>query len=247
MSGAAPLFEARGLVKRFQGLVALNAVSFSIAAGEIRGLIGPNGAGKSTLVSLIGGSLPLDEGEIRLDGVRIDRLPPYARAHLGIGRTYQIAKPFPGLSALDNVAMGAMFGLHGGERDRKKARRDAAELLDFVGLGREIGRRADRLGGPDRKRLEFAKALAMKPKLLLLDEVMAGLTPIEVEGVVALIRRIRERGVTILVIEHVVPAIRRLSDRLLVLNHGQLIASGDPAEVLNEPVVIEAYLGRRRA
>jgi len=247
MSEAAPLFEARRLTKRFQGLVALDAVSFTIAGGSIMGLIGPNGAGKSTLVSLIGGSLRLDGGEILLEGARIDHLPPYRRAHLGIGRTYQIAKPFPGLTVLENVALGAMFGLHGGEHDRRKVRGEAAEWLDFVGLSGQAEQRADRLGGPDRKRLEFAKALAMKPKLLLLDEVMAGLTPLEVESVVALIKRIRDRGVTILVIEHVMPAIRRLSDRLLVLRHGQLIAAGDPTEVLNDPAVIEAYLGRRRA
>jgi branched-chain amino acid transport system ATP-binding protein len=246
MSDGAPLFAARGLTKRFQGLVALDAVSFTIGRGEILGLIGPNGAGKSTLVGLIGGSLPLDGGEIRFEGAVIDHLPPYARAHLGIGRTWQIAKPFPGLSTLDNVALGALFGRDGGERDRAKARAAAAEWLDFVGLGRQAAQRADGLGGPDRKRLEFAKALAMRPKFLLLDEVMAGLTPAEVDGAVALIKGIRDRGVAILVVEHVVPAIRQLSDRLLVLRQGRLIASGAPEAVLNDPAVIEAYLGRRR-
>jgi branched-chain amino acid transport system ATP-binding protein len=244
---SAPLFEARGLMKRFQGLVAVSDVSFAIERGTIMGLIGPNGAGKSTLVNLIGGSLRLDAGEIHFDGARIDHLPPYARAHLGIGRTFQIAKPFPGLTVLDNVAMGAMFGAGGGESDRGKARALAAEWLDFVGLTAQAQQHAVQLGGPDRKRLEFAKALAMQPKLLLLDEVMAGLTPVEVEAAVGLIKRIRERGVTVLVIEHVVPAIRRLSDRLLVLQQGRLIASGEPSAVLNDPLVIEAYLGRRRA
>ncbi|HEY5208897.1 MAG TPA: ABC transporter ATP-binding protein [Stellaceae bacterium] len=247
MNGAAPLFEARGLLKRFQGLEAVKDVSFTIKRGTIMGLIGPNGAGKSTLVNLIGGSLGLDAGEILLEGARIDRRPAYARAHLGIARTYQIAKPFPGLSVLDNVAMGALFGAGGGEHDRAKARARAAELLDFVGLAPLAAQHADRLGGPDRKRLEFAKALAMQPKLLLLDEVMAGLTPTEVDAVVGLIKRVRDRGVTVLVIEHVVPAIRRLSDKLLVLQQGQLLASGPPAAVLNDPRVIDAYLGRRRA
>jgi branched-chain amino acid transport system ATP-binding protein len=243
---AAPLFEARGLTKRFEGLVALNDVSFTIAAGSIIGLIGPNGAGKSTLVGLIGGSLRLDEGEIWFEDTKIDRLPPHLRAHLGIGRTYQIAKPFPRLSVLDNVAMGSLFGRDGGLRDRGRARVAAAEWLDYVGLGGRATRNAEELGGPDRKRLEFAKALAMNPKLLLLDEVMAGLTPAEIDDMVELIQRVRNRGVTILVIEHVVSAIRRLSDRLLVLQHGQLIAAGSPSEVLNDQRVIEAYLGRRR-
>jgi branched-chain amino acid transport system ATP-binding protein len=247
VSTAAPLFEARGLVKRFQGLVAVGDVSFAIDRGAIMGLIGPNGAGKSTLVNLIGGALRLDAGEIYFDGVRIDRLPPYARAHLGIGRTYQIAKPFPGLTVLDNVAMGAMFGAGGDARDRRAARDRAAEWLEFVGLAPQADQFAVKLGAPDRKRLEFAKALAMQPKLLLLDEVMAGLTPVEVEAAAGLIERIRDRGMTVLVIEHVVPAIRRLSDKLLVLQQGRLIAMGEPNAVLNDPLVIEAYLGRRRA
>jgi branched-chain amino acid transport system ATP-binding protein len=247
MSAAAPLFEARGLVKHFHGLFAVDEVSFAIERGTIMGLIGPNGAGKSTLVNLIGGSLRLDAGEIYFDGARVDRLPAYARAHLGIGRTYQIAKPFPDLSVLDNVAIGAMFGVAGGLHNRRLARDRAAEWLDFVGLGGQAEQRAVELGGPDRKRLEFAKVLAMQPKLLLLDEVMAGLTPVEVEAAVGLIKRMRDRGMTVLVIEHVVPAIRRLSDKLLVLQQGKLIASGEPAAVLNDARVIEAYLGKRRA
>jgi len=247
MTEPAPLFEAIGLAKRFQGLVALSAVSFRIQRGTIMGLIGPNGAGKSTLVGIIGGALRADGGEVHFEGARIDRLPPYRRARLGIGRTYQVTRPFPGLTALDNVTLGALFGDGAGMRDRHKALEIAREWLDFVGLSAHSDQRADSLGSPDRKRLEFAKVLAMRPKLLLLDEVMAGLTPAEVDSVVTLIQRIRDRGVTMLVIEHVVPAIRRLSDRLLVLNHGQLIAEGEPRTVLRDERVIEAYLGRRRA
>ena len=245
MTGAT-LFEARGLGKRFHGLVALSDVGFAIERGSILGLIGPNGAGKTTLVSVIGGALRPDAGEIRFEGARIEHLAPYRRAHLGIGRTYQIAKPFPGLTVLQNVTLGALFGRDGGEHDRVKARERAAECLDFVGLARQGAQRAETLGGPDRKRLELAKALAMAPKLLLLDEVMAGLTPVEVEEVVALIKRIRDRGTAVLVIEHVVQAIRSLSDRLLVLQNGRVLAEGAPAEVLSDARVVDAYLGHRR-
>jgi len=243
---SAPLFEVRALTKRFRGLVAVSQVSFSVAPGQILGLIGPNGAGKTTLVSLISGTLAPTLGEIHFEGRRIDHLPAYRRAHLGIGRTFQVMKPFPGLSVLGNVAVGALFGIAGGERDRSRARDRARQCLELTGLDHRQDQRADALGGPDRKRLELAKALAMQPKLLLLDEVMAGLNAVEIDEVVALIKKIRDRGMTILVIEHVMKAIRTLSDRLLVLHHGQQIALGAPDEVLRDPQVVEAYLGKRR-
>ena len=241
-----PLFEVRGLTKRFRGLTAVSDVTFRVAPREILGLIGPNGAGKTTIISLISGTLLPTAGEIIFEGRRVDGLPAYRRARLGIGRTFQVMKPFPGLSVLENVTVGALFGTGGGERNRKRAEEKAREWLQFTGLGRRMDQRADALGGPDRKRLEFDKALAMNPKLLLLDEVMAGLNAVEVDEVVELIKKMRDKGVTILVIEHVMKAIRRLSDRLLVLHHGQQIAEGRTAEVLSNPRVVEAYLGKRR-
>jgi len=244
---SAPLFEAKGLTKRYAGLEALSDIGFSLGEGEVLGLIGPNGAGKTTLVNVISGMQLPDEGEIRFAKKRIERLPPYRRAYLGIGRTFQVTKPFPGLSVQDNVTLGALFGRDGGEHSQARAREQAVQWIDFVGLASRLDQHADTLGGPDRKRLELAKALAMRPKLLLLDEVMAGLTPTEIELVVPLIKKIRDRGVAILVIEHVVSAIRSLSDRILVLQNGQKIAEGLPDEVLRDPVVVEAYLGRRRS
>jgi len=243
----APLFEARKITRHFLGLKAVNEVSFTLAPKQILGLIGPNGAGKTTLVNLISGTLLADSGELRFEGTRIDPLPPPRRAYLGISRTFQVMKPFPRLSVLENVTVGALFGFAGGERSRAAARERARDVLDFVGLLHRIDQHADQLSGPDRKRLELAKALAMRPKLLLLDEVMAGLTPGEVDEVVTIIHKIRASGVGILVIEHVMRAIRSLSDRILVLHHGEAIAEGKPDAVLADARVIEAYLGKRRA
>lgn len=241
------MLEISHVTRRFEGLVAVDDVSFMLLRGEILGLIGPNGAGKSTLVSLISGTLAPSSGDILSEGRSIVHLPAYRRARLGIGRTFQIMRPFPGLSVLDNVAVGALFGRGGGQAQMAKAREQARAQLEFVGLARNIDQRADELGGPGRKRLELAKALAMKPKVLLCDEVMAGLNQVEIEDVIEVIRKVRNEGISILVIEHVIKAIRRLSDRLLVLNHGVKIAEGDPGRVLSNQTVVEAYLGKRRA
>jgi branched-chain amino acid transport system ATP-binding protein len=244
VSGA--ILEVRAVTKRFEGLTAIDDVSFALRRNEILGLIGPNGAGKTTMVSLVSGTLAPSAGEIVFEGDAIQDLPPHRRALRGIGRTFQIMRPFPGLKVLDNVAVGALFGTAGGKHRLKAAQEEAAHWLEFVGLAHRADQRADALGGPDRKRLELAKALAMRPKLLLLDEVMAGLNHVEIEEVIALILRLRERGLSILVIEHVMKAIKSLSDRVLVLHHGEKIAAGAPDEVLTNEQVVTAYLGHRR-
>ena len=241
------ILEIKNVTRRFSGLVAVNDVSFDLQPKEILGIIGPNGAGKTTLISLISGTLPPSSGDILFEGKSIANMPAYQRARLGIGRTFQIMRPFPGLSVLDNVAVGALFGRGGGNAELARARELARAQLDFVGLGKNVDQRADELGGPGRKRLELAKALAMQPKVLLCDEVMAGLNLVEIDEVIDVIRKVRNEGISVLVIEHVIKAIKSLSDRLLVLHHGEKIADGDPETVLANKAVVEAYLGKRRA
>jgi branched-chain amino acid transport system ATP-binding protein len=240
------ILEVSGLTKRFHGLVAVNDVSFHVQRGEILGLIGPNGAGKTTLVSMVNGTLQPTAGDIVFEGRSVRALPAFRRAHLGIGRTFQVMKPFPGMSVLENASVGALFGVKGGERNIRRAREQARECLEFVGLGKRVAQRADALGGPDRKRLELAKALAMKPRLLLLDEVMAGLNHVEIEEVIEDIRKVRDQGISILVIEHVMKAITSLSDRVFVLHHGEKIIEGATDDVLKDERVVEAYLGKKR-
>lgn len=240
------LLEVRRVSMRFGGLLAVSDVNFALQPGEILGLIGPNGAGKTTLLNLISGTLRPSSGEVLFQGEKITRVPAFRRARLGIGRTFQVMRPFPGLSVLDNVAVGAMFGRTGAQAKLVQAREQARACLDFVGLGQNVDQRADELGGPGRKRLELAKALAMQPKVLLCDEVMAGLNNVEIEEVIEVIRKVRAQGVSILVIEHVIKVIKNLSDRLLVLHHGVTIAEGAPDAVLSNPVVVQAYLGKKR-
>jgi len=242
----AAILEARNVTKRYHGLVAINDVSFALERGEILGLIGPNGAGKTTLINLISGTQPPTVGSIVFEGAPIDGVPAYRRSRLGIGRTFQIMRPFPGLTVLDNVAVGALFGSAGGAGKLSEAQEQARRWLAFVGLEKRVDQRADALGGPDRKRLELAKALAQRPKLLLLDEVMAGLNHVEIEEVIEVIKKVRAEGISIRVIEHVMKAIQSLSDRLIVIHHGEKLAEGKPGEVLTDTRVVEAYLGRRR-
>lgn len=242
---ATPLLQLVGVTKRFGGLAAVNDLSFSLQKGEILGVIGPNGAGKTTMVNLIGGSMAPTSGTICYQGLAINHLPPNQRTHLGIVRTFQITQPFTGLDVRENVMVGAFFGQRG--LGRAGALRVADEMLDLVNLAHKAAFKGDQLTIADRKRLEMARALATNPRLLLLDEVMAGLTATEITQAVELIQQINETGVTVLVIEHIVRAIANVSNRILVLHHGRKIAEDQPSQVLSDSRVIEAYLGERYA
>lgn len=239
------LLELNKVSRSFGGVSAVSEVTTSVRKGEVVGLIGPNGAGKTTLVNLITGVHRIDTGRITFDGRRIDGLKPHRISHRGIARTFQVVQPFPEMTAAENVAAGALFA--GGARSVAAARDAAHEHLEFVGLGAVADTLASSLTLPDRKRLELAKSLAIKPKLLLLDEVNAGLNNREIDDAVKLIRAIADTGVTIILIEHVIKVVVTLSERLLVLHHGELIAEGTPDEVVKDPHVIEAYLGARFA
>ncbi|HEV3087649.1 MAG TPA: ABC transporter ATP-binding protein [Candidatus Elarobacter sp.] len=230
---------------RFGGLWALSEVSFDVERGSVVGLIGPNGSGKTTLMNVISGVYKPTTGEVRYNGRRIADVPTHAVCRLGIARTFQVVKPFASLSVRENVAVGAMYGRDGAKRSTRASFERAQELLEVVDLARVADRPASDLTIPDRKRLEVAKALALDPELLLLDEVMAGLNATEVDEALELLRTVNRRGVTLIVVEHLMKAIVSISTTIVVLAEGKKIAQGAPTEVLASQQVIEAYLGSR--
>jgi branched-chain amino acid transport system ATP-binding protein len=240
---AEPLLAVTNLSRRFGGVLAVDGVSIAADEGRITGLIGPNGAGKTTLFGLISGFVAPNEGEIRYAGEPITRLPTHERARRGIARTFQIVQPVAGLTVRENIVVGAHL--------RHRARADAVAAADVVGrevgLGGMLDRPADTLTVAGRKRLELARALATEPKLLLLDEVLAGLNPTEIREIVPVIRKLCARGITIMMIEHVMQAVMSLSEHIFVLAEGRIIAEGTPAQVAADRAVIEAYLGQGAA
>lgn len=235
------ILEIRGVTRRFGGLVANRDVTMEVHRGEILGLIGPNGAGKSTLFNLIAGSFPPSSGEIFFEGQAITGLPGTRRCGLGIARTFQVPRSFDSMTVIENVMVGS-FVRHAAARAAREA---AWETLDYVGLADRAQAPASELTPPEKRRLEMARALATEPKLLLLDEVMTGLTPSEAHKGVDLIRKVRERGVTIVMVEHVMEIVMPLVDRAIVLHLGEVLAHGHPKDVVREDSVITAYLGER--
>jgi branched-chain amino acid transport system ATP-binding protein len=233
------LLEANEITKRFGGLVAVGNLSLSVDKGQILGLIGPNGAGKTTAFNMISGFYRADEGEIIFDGKEITGLRPDQICKLGLTRTFQVVKPFPNLSVLDNV----MVGAYNRTNDRRESRKKAEEIIEFLGMQEMIGMTAGSLSVAHRKRLEVAKALATDPKIILLDESMAGLRPTETDEMIELVRQISRQGIALLLVEHVMKVIMSLADRIVVIHHGEKIAEGTPQQICQDKAVIDAYLG----
>ncbi|MYZ49202.1 ABC transporter ATP-binding protein [Propylenella binzhouense] len=241
---AEPILELRNVTRTFGGVRATDDVSLAFMPGEIVGLIGPNGAGKTTLVNLISGFLPVSSGEIRYEGRSIVRQAPHQIARAGIARTFQIVQPFAQMTVLENVMAGSIFA---GALGLKAARAKAVEALEFVRLAPFMDMPASELALANRKRLELAKSLAMNPRVLMLDEVNAGLNSSEITEALGMIRAIAERGITIIVIEHLIRVVAELAERAVVLHHGAVLSEGPVDSVLKDPRVVEAYLGNRFA
>ncbi|HEX6514251.1 MAG TPA: ABC transporter ATP-binding protein [Nocardioidaceae bacterium] len=241
-----PVLETRDLGRRFGGVKAVSDVSFSVPPGQVLGVIGPNGAGKSTFINLVTGHIKPSTGKVLINGKDMTGAKPWAIAHAGVARTFQIVKPFRGMTVRENVAVGVLYGPDNASLMSHALQR-ADEILEEVGLAEQGDRPPAELSVADARRLEFAKALALNPRLLLLDEVMAGLRHSEIEPSLELIRRLKERGLTIVVVEHVMKAILAISDKVLVIHQGRVLTSGEPRTVLSDPRVIEAYLGQRYA
>jgi branched-chain amino acid transport system ATP-binding protein len=233
------ILDVQSVSKTFGGLRAVHEVSFDLNDGEILGIIGPNGAGKTTLFNMISGAIPADSGSVTFNGQRTENMKPHAIANLGLVRTFQVVKPFAGLTVHENVLVGAFLR----RQDPAEAEAQAREMMEITGLTPYSDRSAQDLTLAIRKRLELARALATDPKVLLLDEVLAGLTPTEGAQMIEVVRSIRDRGISILIIEHVMTAIMALSDRIAVIHHGELLAIGEPAVIVKDPKVVEAYLG----
>jgi branched-chain amino acid transport system ATP-binding protein len=238
---AGPLLEVQGLIKRFGGFTALNRVSLSVKPGERFGLIGPNGSGKTTLINCVSGALPVDGGSIRFDGREITALPPHQRTRLGIVRSFQIPKPFTSMTVLENLGIPLEYAAVG--RAGAPGSADAGEILRSIGLDAKAHLRPAGLTQIEMRKLELARAMAARPKLLISDEAMAGLSSTEVDDILAILFRLNAQGITIIMIEHIMRAVMRFSERIVVLDAGERIAEGTPDEIVRNPAVEKAYLG----
>jgi branched-chain amino acid transport system ATP-binding protein len=241
-----PRMHARGLTKRFGGLLAVSGVDLDLYPGRLLGVIGPNGAGKSTVVNLLTGHVKPSAGTVYVDGREVTGARPWRIAHAGVARTFQIVKPFRGMTVADNVAVAVLFGQRKSQ-GLAQARDAVAEILHTVGLAGQESRAPTELSTADARRLELAKALALRPQVLLLDEVLAGLRTTEIDPALRLIDSLRAQGLALLMVEHVIHAIAAISDEVIVLHHGEVLTKGRPDAVLSDSRVIEAYLGARYA